>query len=176
MGHKDPVMEYIESAETMANRLAAQGIKLYYHNHHIEFEKYDGQFLLDIMKNSTSKLGFELDVHWIHRGGENPIEVIKRFEGRISLIHLKDYRIGRIEMTEEDYKEPSKFSQKFTNIIEFAELGKGSLDIKGIIEAGLDSGVQYFLIEQDDTYGRDPFDCLETSANYLRKLGYSDWF
>ena len=45
-----------------------------------------------------------------------------------------------------------------------------------IIEAGLESGAQYFLVEQDDVYGRDPFDCLKTSAENLRKMGYSDWF
>lgn len=176
MGHKDEAMEYIKNAEAMAERLAEHGIELYYHNHHIEFEKYDGECLLDIMKNNTSKLGYELDVHWVQRGGENPINVIKRFAGRVSLIHLKDYRIGNMDVQEEDYKDMSKFMQKFTNIIEFAGLGEGNLDIKGIIEAGVESGVQYFLIEQDDTYGRDPFDTLKTSADYLRKLGYGDWF
>ena len=65
---------------------------------------------------------------------------------------------------------------KFTNLIEFAEIGEGNLDIKAIIEAGIESGAQYFLIEQDDTYGRDPFDCLKTSADNLRELGYADWF
>ncbi|MFK9095106.1 sugar phosphate isomerase/epimerase family protein [Bacillus salipaludis] len=176
MGHKDKAMEYIENAEAMAERLAEHGIELYYHNHHIEFEKYDGEALLDIMKNNTSKLGYELDVHWVQRGGENPINVIKRFAGRVSLIHLKDYRIGNMDVQEEDYKDMSKFMQKFTNIIEFAELGQGNLDIKGIIEAGVESGVQYFLVEQDDTYGRDPFDTLKDSGDYLRKLGYGDWF
>lgn len=176
MGHKDQVMEYISNAEAMAERLAEHGIELYYHNHHIEFEKYDGKSLLDIMKDNTSKLGFELDVHWAQRGGENPIKVINRFAGRVSLIHLKDYRIGNMNVSEEDFKDMSKFMQKFTNIIEFAELGQGNLDIKGIIEAGVKSGVQYFLIEQDDTYGREPFDTLKDSGNYLRELGYGDWF
>ncbi|MEH7093571.1 sugar phosphate isomerase/epimerase family protein [Neobacillus vireti] len=176
MGHKDQAMEYIRNAEVMAERLAEHGIELYYHNHHIEFEKYDGKCLLDIMKDSTSKLGFELDVHWVQRGGENPINVINRFAGRVSLIHLKDYRIGNMNVSEEDFKDMSKFMQKFTNIIEFAELGQGNLDIKGIIEAGVKSGVQYFLIEQDDTYGRDPFETLKDSGNYLRELGYGDWF
>lgn len=176
MGHKEEAMEYIKNAEAMAERLAEHGIELYYHNHHFEFEKYDGEFLLDIMRKNTSKLGFELDVHWIHRGGENPVNVINRFEGRVSLLHLKDYRIGRIDLTEEDFKDRSKFSQKFTNIVQFAELGQGSLDIKAIIEAGLKSGAQHFLIEQDDTYGRDPFDCLKDSGDYLKQLGYGDWF
>ena len=174
MGNKSKAMEYISEAEKMAERLKQHNIELYYHNHHIEFEKYDGQALLDIMKEQTSNLGFELDVHWAQRGGANPIEVINRFAGRVALIHLKDYRVGQIDLS--DLKDMSNFMNKFTGNIEFAELGKGNLDIKGILEAGLTSGVQYFLIEQDDTYGRDPFDCLKDSGDYLRQLGYGELF
>ncbi|OMF18512.1 sugar phosphate isomerase [Paenibacillus sp. FSL H8-0548] len=176
MGSKDKIMEFIGKAEVMAERLDEHGIELYYHNHHIEFQKYDGEYLLDMIKNNTSKLGFELDVHWIHRAGVNPIELIKEYAGRISLLHLKDYRIGQLNVNELDFKDMGKFFEKFTNLIEFAEVGEGNLDMKGIIEAGIESGVQYFLVEQDDLYGRDPFDCLKTSGDNLRKLGYADWF
>ncbi|MEH7374741.1 sugar phosphate isomerase/epimerase family protein [Neobacillus drentensis] len=176
MGHKDKIMEFIEKAEAMAHRLAEYGIELYYHTHHLEFQKYDGEYLLDIIKNNTSKLGFELDVHWIQRAGENPIEFVKKYAGRISLLHLKDYRIGQMDLSEVDFKDMVKFMQVFTNTIEFAELGEGNLDIKAITEAGLESGAQYFLVEQDNTYGRDPFVCLEISANHLRKLGFGKWF
>jgi sugar phosphate isomerase/epimerase len=176
MADKDKVMEFIQKAESFAEKLADHGIELYYHNHHVEFAKYDGEYLLDIIKNSTSKLGFELDVHWIHRAGGNPIEVIKNFAGRISLLHIKDYRIGQVDLSALEGGDMGKFMQAFTNIIEFAELGKGNLDLKGMIDAGLESGAQYFLVEQDDTYGRDPFDCLKDSADHLRELGYADWF
>lgn len=176
MDNKDKIMAFIEKAELMANRLAEHGIELYYHNHHIEFAKYDGEYLLDLMKNSTSKLGFELDVHWIQRAGVDAIELIKNYAGRISLLHLKDYRIGQMDLSEIDFKDMSKFFQAFTNVIEFAEVGEGNLDMKGIIEAGLESGAQYFLVEQDELYGRDPFDCLKTSGDNLRKMGYADWF
>ncbi|MDF2792019.1 MAG: sugar phosphate isomerase [Neobacillus sp.] len=177
IGRKDKIMEFVKKAESVAEKLAEHGIDLYYHNHHVEFQKYDGEYLLDIIKNNTSKIGFEIDVHWVHRGGLDPVEVINKFEGRVALIHLKDYRIGQF-----DYRvleggfDRSKFNQAFHGVIEFAELGEGSLNLKGIIEAGLASGSQYFLIEQDDVYGRDPFDCLKTSADYLRKLGYAEWF
>lgn len=176
MGSKDKTMEFVKRTEAMAERLAEHGIKLYYHNHHVEFEKYDGEYMLDIMKNSTSKLGFELDVHWIQRGGANPVEFVKKYAGRVSLLHLKDYRIGRLDTSDLDFKDMAKFMQKFTDVVEFAEVGEGSLDMKAIIEAGLESGSQYFLIEQDNQYGRDPFDCLKTSGDNLRKLGYADWF
>jgi sugar phosphate isomerase/epimerase len=176
MGHKDKIMDFIEKAEKMAHRLAEYGIELYYHTHHLEFQKYDGEYLLDIIKNNTTKLGFELDVHWIQRAGVNPVDFVKKYAGRISLLHLKDYRIGQMDLSEVDFKDMSKFMQIFTNTIEFAELGEGNLDIKAIIEAGLESGAQYFLVEQDDTYGRDPFECLEISANHLRELGFGEWF
>ncbi|WP_067725674.1 sugar phosphate isomerase/epimerase family protein [Oceanobacillus damuensis] len=176
MGDKDQIMAFIERAEVMAERLAEHGIELYYHTHHIEFQKYDGEYLLDLMKNNTKKLGFELDVHWIQRAGVNPVEFVKEYKGRISLLHLKDYRIGQLDVNEDDLKDMAKFFAKFTNLIEFAEVGEGNLDIPAIMEAGLESGAQYFLIEQDDTYGIDPFECLETSARNLRELGYADWF
>lgn len=177
MGNKEQIMAFIERAEIMAGKLAEQGIELYYHTHHIEFQKYDGEYLLDLIKNNTSKLGFELDVHWIQRAGVNPVDFIKQYKGRISLLHLKDYRIGQLDITEDDLKDMGKFFGKFTtDLIEFAEVGEGNLDMKAIIEAGLESGAEYFLIEQDDTYGKDPFDCLEISANNLRELGYADWF
>ncbi|MFJ7755619.1 sugar phosphate isomerase/epimerase family protein [Peribacillus muralis] len=177
IGDKDKILDFVKKAEEAAGRLEEHGIELYYHNHHIEFQKYDGEYLLDIIKNNTRKIGFELDVHWIQRGGLDPVEVINKFEGRIALIHLKDYRIGQMDMSgfENDFDQ-TKFFQAFSNVIQFAELGEGSLDLEAIIEAGLKSGSQYFLIEQDDVYGRDPFDCLETSAEHLRSLGYSDWF
>lgn len=176
MGSKDKIMEFVQKADAAAEKLAGHGIALYYHNHHIEFQKFDGEYLLDIIKDNTSNIGFELDVHWIQRGGENPVEVIKKYAGRIALLHLKDYRIGQLDMSALASRDMSKFMQAFTNVIQFAEVGEGSLDMKGIIEAGLESGSQYFLVEQDDVYGRDPFDCLKTSADNLRKLGYADWF
>lgn len=176
MGDKEKIMEFVGKAEAAAERLAEHGIELYYHNHHIEFQKYDGEYLLDIIKNNTRRIGFELDVHWIHRGGENPVSVIRRYAGRIALLHLKDYRIGPMDMSFLESGDRSRFMQAFSNVIQFAEVGEGSLDMKAIIEAGLESGSRYFLVEQDDVYGRDPFDCLKTSADNLRKLGYGDWF
>ncbi|RKP58163.1 sugar phosphate isomerase/epimerase [Cohnella endophytica] len=177
IGHKDKIMEFVQKADFYAEKLAAHGIELYYHNHHIEFQKYDGEYLLDIIKNNTSHIGFEFDVHWIQRGGENPVEFIRKYAGRIALLHIKDYRIGQIDLNAlAGGFDMDKFFQAFNNTVQFAEVGEGNLDIKSIMEAGLESGSKYFLVEQDDVYGRDPFDCLRTSGDNLRKLGFADWF
>lgn len=175
MGSRDKVLDFVKRADEMAARLKEHGIDLYYHNHHIEFTKYDGEYLLDIIKNNTQHMGFELDIHWIQRGGENPVEFIKKYSGRIRLLHLKDYRIGEVKMPEGPL-DPKTFMAAFTNVVEFAEVGEGTLPIKECIEAGLAGGSEYFLIEQDTTYDRDPFDSLKISRDNLIKLGYEDWF
>jgi sugar phosphate isomerase/epimerase len=176
MGNREKALAFVSRAEEMAARLAEHDIELYYHNHHVEFEKYDGKYLMDIIKESTERLGFELDVHWIQRGGENPVTYIQQFAGRIKLIHLKDYRI-RLDLSAlEGEFSAEKFFAAFLGAVQFAEVGEGNLPMKEIIDTGLACGSEYFLIEQDDQYGRDPFDCLITSRDNLIKLGYEGWF
>ncbi len=175
MGSIEKVIEFSRAANAAAEKLAQHGIKLYYHNHHIEFRKFGGVTMLDIIRENAPLLGFELDVHWVHRGGYDPVKIIREYAGRVDLIHLKDYRIGAL--SEEALAAPGKgdfdtFLSAFKNAVQFAEVGEGSLDMGAIIEASLASGAKYFFIEQDELYGRDVFDCLKTSLDNLRKLGY----
>lgn len=51
-----------------------------------------------------------------------------------------------------------------------------SLPISACIQAGLDGGSEYFLIEQDDTYGRAPYESLKISHDNLVRMGCADWF
>jgi sugar phosphate isomerase/epimerase len=177
MASKDALLDFCRRSNEMADRLGEAGITLYYHNHHNEFAKYDGQYVLDIIREKAPSLKFELDVHWIQRGGKDPVKVLQDYAGLVDLVHLKDYRIGQmparaLEALEEgDY---SAFMAAFTGIVQFAEVGEGNLDFKAIIDQALSSGAKYLLIEQDDQYGRSPFDCLATSRENLVRLGYSD--
>ncbi len=176
MADPERAIGFIEQAEEMAVRLKAEhGIELYYHNHHIEFVRHNGEFLLDQFRMRTEQLGFELDIHWIHRGGVDPVAYIGKFAGRARFLHLKDYRIGAVKMPDGpfDFK---AFMQAFTNVVEFAEVGDGSLPITACVEAGLAAGTEVFLVEQDETYGRDEFDSLAISRANLVALGYRDWF
>ena len=161
----------------MAARLAEQGIALCYHNHHIEFAKYDGKYILDIIRESAPLMKFELDVHWIHRGGKDPVSVLKDYAGLVDLVHLKDYRIGQLAPNAFEFLQAGDFQAfmaAFEGVVQFAEVGEGNLDFKAIIDQSLTSGAKYLLIEQDNPYGRDPFDCLATSRDNLIALGYGN--
>ena len=173
-------VDFAKQADDYACQLKEHGIDLYYHNHHFEFVRHGGKLLMDIIKENTKYLGFELDIHWIHRGGVDPVKFINQYAGRIRLLHLKDYRIAAMEMEENaDFSTKEGMMKAYAamnNIVQFAEVGEGTLDIPACIEAGLAGGSEYFLVEQDLSYGRDPFDCLKTSHDNLVKMGYGDWF
>lgn len=178
LSSKEEVLKYCEELDSYSTKLKADGIDYYYHNHSVEFAKYDGEYILDIIKNNSS-IGFELDIHWIQAGGENPADFIKKYAGRIRLLHLKDFRIVPITMdalrTSSSSGEPQKVNPMY-GTIQFAEIGEGNLNIKACMEAGLAGGSEYFLVEQDSTYNRDQFDSLKISRDNLIKLGYEDWF
>ena len=179
MASQQALLDFCSRSNEMAARLAEAGIGLYYHNHHVEFAKYDGMYILDIIRERAPLVRFELDVHWIHRGGRDPVSVLKDYAGLVDLVHLKDYRIGQIPSTAFEALQAGDyqgFMAAFTGIVQFAEIGEGNLDFKAIIEQSLSSGAKYLLIEQDDQYGRDAFDCLTTSRDNLIKLGYGDLF
>ena len=142
----------------------------------VDFAKEANEYALKLKED-----GIELDSHWIHRGGQDPGKFIKKYAGSIRLVHLKDYRIGEMPIPEGGVDFTSKegmmkFMSNFTNIVQFAEVGEGTLDMPAIIQAGLEGGGEYFLVEQDDCYGRDPFDSLKISHDNLVKMGFGDWF
>lgn len=179
MGNRAKVIDFVKRADEMAERLSEHGIDLYFHSHHIELVKYDGQYLLDIIKETTKRMGFELDTYWIQAGGENPIDFIRQYAGRIRLLHLKDYRVAEVVLPE-DRTDPNLlgriFDEQFYNLSRFAEVGEGNLPIHGCIEAALEGGCEYFLVEQDDTYDRDSLESLRISHDNLVAMGYGEWF
>lgn len=179
MGNMEKIKEFSFKMNKVAEKLLEQGIKLYYHNHHIEFEKYEGKFILDIIRESADKIGFELDVHWIYRGGVSPTDILKKYAGKAALVHLKDYKVGKFNMKALEYLKEGKteeFMSAFVGSVQFAEVGEGTLNFSEIITEAVKAGAEYLFVEQDDTYGVDPFVSLEVSARNLKKLGYGDMF
>ncbi|TPW74285.1 sugar phosphate isomerase/epimerase [Schumannella soli] len=175
----DSLHAFCDAAEGYAQRLEEQGLHLYYHNHHVEFAKYDGRYALDIIADRSPTVGIELDAHWLQRGGVDPQRTIERFAGRVKMVHLKDYRIGQLPSEAFELLEKGDhvgFMGFFTSSVQFAEVGEGNLDWKGIIPASIAAGAEYLLVEQDQLYGRDVFDCLQTSHDNLVAMGFADLF
>ena len=135
--------------------LKENGAYYMYHNHHMEYMPVNGKRAMDFLKDEipADLMGFTLDTHWIKRGGEDPVEEFKRFKGRIPCVHYKDLAV----MPDGEER--------------FAPVGHGTLDFEKIIQTSLDLGVEFAFVEQDNSYGGDPFENLKKSYDYLKSMG-----
>jgi sugar phosphate isomerase/epimerase len=179
MASLEKVLDFCDRSNEMAVRLADQGMGLYYHNHHIEFAKYDGQYLLDIIADRAPAVGLEVDVHWVQRGGLDPVATLRKYGERVAMVHLKDYRIGGMPASAFESLASGDFPgfmAAFNGVVQFAEVGEGNLDFASIVPVSQEIGAKYLLVEQDDQYGRSPLDCLRTSHDNLVALGFGDLF
>lgn len=91
----------------------------------------------------------ELDTYWVKRGGEDPVEYIRKLENRLPLLHIKDMESG-----EEQF---------------FAEIGDGILDFPAIAQAAEASGTKWLVVEQD-LCRRPPFESLAISYRNLKQM------
>lgn len=177
MTSKEACEAWAASVEPYAARLAEQGITLCYHNHHVDLIQFDGERIFDIVRRVAPSLLFEVDLHWVQRGGMAPLDMLAAYEGACKLIHVKDFRIAplpeeasrKLAAKEMDMQE---FFGVFLSLAQFAEVGQGNMNWPTLLPAAEKAGAEYFLIEQDDTYGRDPIDCIRESRQYLRSIGY----
>ncbi|WP_223589406.1 sugar phosphate isomerase/epimerase family protein [Neobacillus bataviensis] len=129
-----------------------EDIALCYHNHDFELERLsNGRTYLEAIfdKTNSHNLKAELDVYWLTKADEKPIEWMERYKNRVPLIHLKD-------MTTD--------GEQF-----FAELGTGGVDIEAILQKGEEAGVKWWVVEQDVSR-RTPFESIKISMNYLKSF------
>jgi sugar phosphate isomerase/epimerase len=176
---RESVVDYARRANAAAEALAEHGIALYYHNHHVEFAKMDGRFILDILADEAPAMGLEVDVHWVARGGLDPVRTLEKYAGRTAMVHLKDYRIGALSeegIAAYESGDHAAFMGHFNGVVQFAEVGEGNLDFGAIVPKSIESGAEYLLVEQDLLYGRTVFEALATSHDNLVALGFGDLF
>lgn len=175
MVSKDATEAWARELNPYAEKLAEQGITLCYHNHHADLIQFEGERIFDIVRRVAPAVMFEVDLHWVQRGGMAPLDMLEQYTGVCKLIHVKDYRVSALPQEAIDLFEAGNFQEgydKFVNIIQFAEVGQGNMNWPKLLPAANAAGAEFFFIEQDMTYGRDPYDCIMDSREYLRSIGY----
>ncbi len=147
-----------DAYKAMAEKLNVAGelckkanLQLAYHNHDFEFQKWDGVTGYDILMKETDKelVDFELDLYWVVRSGNDPLELFKKQPGRFKLWHVKDM----------DKTEPKLNT----------EIGNGSVDFRKIFAAAKQAGAQHFFVEQEN-FKIDPFESIAKSSNYVKNV------
>lgn len=153
--------EFLATYKPVAEGLKARGKVFNYHCHHTEFKHLpNGKMVIEQIMEDFPKdeLRFIPDTFWAQAGGMDPAETIKMLSGRIPCIHLKDYQFR------------PWMEVKFSNY--FAPIGEGNINFNSVFLAAENAGTEYMLVEQDNCYGEDPFDCLKRSYEYLKAQGF----
>ena len=128
---------------------------------------------LDRLYNDVSAdlLLTQLDTCWVNVGGENPSNYIRKYNGRIEIIHLKDFVGSKSEnmygLIGTEGEEKSAETAKF----ELRPVGYGVQDFPAILNASKEVGAKWVVVEQDNpSMGKTPIECAEMSINYLKKI------
>jgi sugar phosphate isomerase/epimerase len=162
-GGVEVIKRLADTLNKTGERARAAGLTLCYHNHAFEFEPVAGTSdrLLDVlMKETDPKLvGLEFDIMWSQVGGVPPVEIFKKYKGRIPLVHLKNVTAM-----------PPQYHERVPREA-FQSLGTGVIDMAGVLKAAAASGAKHYFVEQDQTPG-NPLDSLKQSAEYLKSLNY----
>lgn len=142
---------FAKEFDQIAEELKKEGLGATYHNHRFEFEKFDGKKTgMDILLEDSNTFTFMADTYWIQSGGGDVVDWIYKLRGRIQMIHFKDMMIQDNEQ-------------------HYAEVMEGNLNWKGILDACENTGIEYYIIEQDICQ-RDPFESLEISLRNLKNV------
>ena len=148
--------KFVKDFTPAAKRIGENGYRFFYHNHAFEFSRSAGgeRFLEKLLRDFPEEiLGITFDTYWAQFAGADPAKVLLELKGRVECIHLKD-------MCATD-----------RNTNRMAPVGYGNLDFERILVSAERAGSEYLLVEQDECYGENPFDCLKKSFGYLRGLG-----
>ena len=146
-----------EQFNRIGDRVHAAGMKFAYHNHTPEFRSENGVTFYDELVRLTdpSKVAMELDCGWAIVAGQNPVDLLTRYPTRISMLHVKDFKITAT--TNPSNAPPS------------TELGRGTIDYRPIFAAAKKAHIEHAFVEQEE-FDMPPMEALKVDADYMRNF------
>jgi len=144
----------VKLVEEIAHRCKAAGFRLSMHNHAFELEEtIDGVEAHHYIFSHIGPdlLNAQLDTYFIEEVGKDPAEYVRKFSGRVPLLHIKD------KAKDDDPDEQT-------------QIGHGVIDWDAVFAAAEESGVEWYIVEQK----RESVPGLESarmSCDYLMSRG-----
>jgi len=139
----------------IGQKCAEAGVQLLYHNHFWEIEADLREYRSIIAQTDPALLSLAMDVGWVKRAGQNPLEVIPAFIDRLAYFHLKDFRVYAPEEIRE----------------EWTDIGVGYVRIPQVVELVKSYGVEVWLTYERDGVLPNAGEIAWQNREILRKMG-----
>lgn len=145
-----------EQFNQLGTKVKAEGMQFGYHNHIMEFHPENGTVPYDELLRLTdpAKVTMEMDCGWVIVGGKNPVDYLTRYPTRISMLHVKDFKLGASGTNAEPVS---------------TEMGRGSINYMEIFKAAKLAHIRHYFIEQEQ-FDIAPMEALKIDADYMRAL------
>ena len=146
----DDCKKSVERLNELGQKAKVHGLKLLWHNHDKEFVEMEEELPFDyLMKNTDpATVNCEMDIYWVKKGGGDPLKTLKKYKGRIPILHVKDMA------PDSDFICP----------------GSGIIDFGSIFKEAKKQGIKHYIVERDNE--PDGIGCLKSSGEYLRNLRF----
>jgi len=169
-------LNYLKELGKVGARIHEAGFTLLYHNHDFEFVKMpEGDYGYDRMFEMipADDLQSELDTCWCDVAIQKPAEYVKKYAGRLPVLHLKDYiKKGEVKSMYKLIGVEDEEAGEETGFFEFRPIGFGQMIWEPILKEAEEGGTKWVVVEQDEHYDLSPLECARRSREYLKILGW----
>ncbi|MDO4338789.1 MAG: sugar phosphate isomerase/epimerase [Eubacteriales bacterium] len=168
--------KFLPLLNEVGKKIHDAGMTFLYHNHDFEFVKLpDGRWGYDAMFEAIphDHLMSELDTCWCDVATGQAAEFVRKYTGRIPVVHLKDYiKKGEVKNMYKLIGIDTDEEEGDTGYFGFRPVGFGQMVWEEILDASVEAGAEWVIVEQDEHYETDPLECAGRSREYLKILGW----
>jgi sugar phosphate isomerase/epimerase len=144
-----PEIPALDTVEKFAKQFQ---IRIAIHNHGPGDKNYPSPLdIFRLVKDRHSLMGICMDVGHTVRNGENPVSVIEQCGSRLYDFHMKDV---------------TKAADSGGSV----EVGKGVIDIPGVLRALLNLKFKYHVALEYEANANDPMPGIKDSIQYIRRV------
>lgn len=168
---KERYEEFIDTVNRVGAAANEKGMSLLYHNHSREFAKYEGKYILDVYYEATSPeiLKAQIDTCWVNVAGLDPVAYVKKYTGRVPVLHLKDFYYDRdafvVDLDGDAHPLPKD--------MDYRPIGGGLENVPALLKAAEEAKCEWIVVELDaPAKGTTAVECAQKSIEYLRSIGY----
>ncbi len=158
---EDAVADFAARLNAAAEKAAARGIRVGYHNHSQEFHhSFDGVSAYELFVGQLrDDVILELDAYWAQVGGQDVASLVTRLGDRLKALHVKDGRVGEDPFRTGVF-DPAALGQ--------VPAGQGEVALDAALNAA--AALELAVVEFDH-YEGDIFEGIEGTVRYLAERG-----